>query len=254
MLPKIVICSGGFDPIHEGHIEYFKEAKRLGDKLIIALNSDEWLTRKKGKPFMTWETRSKIIKEFKSVDEVISFNDNDDSARDALDKVSKQYPGSKILFVNGGDRSKVNIPEVTEEYVEFVFDVGGDCKTNSSSWILDDWKKWILRDNHEYTERLWGWYEVINKVSPQIKVKKLVVKPGKALSYQRHYFRNEFWIVQEGIADVLIQGKHIVLQESEFVIINKEEWHQIQNKTEKDLIVFEVQFGSYCNEEDIERI
>lgn len=254
MEQTIVICSGGFDPIHEGHIEYFKEAKKLGDKLIVALNSDDRLTRKKGKPLMSWTSREAIIRELKCVDDVIAFNDSDDSARDAIDRISKMYPNSKILFVNGGDRSKTNIPEITEDYIDFVFNIGGSHKLNSSSWILEDWKNWILQAKHEHTERIWGWYEVINTVSNHIKVKKLVVKPGKSLSYQRHHFRNEFWIVQEGTADILIQGKHILLNENEFVIINKEEWHQIQNKTDKDLIVFEVQFGSCCKEDDIERI
>lgn len=253
-MKTIVICSGGFDPVHEGHIEYFKSAKKLGDILVIALNSDDWLSRKKGKPFMSWETRAAILSEFKCVNEVIKFDDSDDSARDAITQVAKRYPDSKILFVNGGDRSKTNILEITEEYVEFVFEVGGSNKANSSSWILDDWKQWILNAEKEKVNRRWGWYEIIEKVSTHIKVKKLIVEPGKALSYQRHQHRNEFWVVLEGTADILIQGKHIILEKNEFVTINKNEWHQIQNKTAANLVVFEVQFGSYCDEDDIERI
>ena len=69
----VVLVTGGFDPLHSGHIAYFKAAKSLGDKLIVGLNSDEWLTRKKGKPFMPFNERIEIINELSVVDEVISF-------------------------------------------------------------------------------------------------------------------------------------------------------------------------------------
>ena len=76
---RVVIVSGGFDPIHSGHIEHFKEAKKLGDILIVGLNSDAWLTRKKGKPFMVLKQRASILAELRSVDKVMPFNDDDDS-------------------------------------------------------------------------------------------------------------------------------------------------------------------------------
>ena len=79
---KIVIVSGGFDPIHSGHIAHFKEAKKLGDILIVGCNSDEWLTRKKGKPFMPINERMCIIKELKMVDSCVSFNDDNNSSID----------------------------------------------------------------------------------------------------------------------------------------------------------------------------
>ncbi|MDC1149853.1 adenylyltransferase/cytidyltransferase family protein, partial [Gammaproteobacteria bacterium] len=72
---KIIIVSGGFDPIHSGHIEYFKSAKNLGNKLIVALNSDNWLEKKKGKFFMPFIEREAIVKSIIYVDEVISFDD-----------------------------------------------------------------------------------------------------------------------------------------------------------------------------------
>ena len=83
---KLVLVTGGFDPLHSGHIEYFKEAKKLGDKLVVGLNSDEWLTRKKGRPFMTFRERLALIKEMTIVDDVISFDDSDDSACGAIYK------------------------------------------------------------------------------------------------------------------------------------------------------------------------
>ena len=77
---KVVVVSGGFDPIHSGHIEYFKAAKLLGDKLIVAVNSDQWLVKKKGKFFMPWAERANIISNLAVVDEVIGFEDDEDGS------------------------------------------------------------------------------------------------------------------------------------------------------------------------------
>ena len=250
---KVVICSGGFDPIHEGHIEYFKSAKKLGDLLIIALNSDNWLERKKGKSFMSWQARAAIITELRTVDNVISFDDSDDSARHAIRTVKKLYPTDDIIFVNGGDRTVDNIPEMTEVDVKFEFNVGGDNKLNSSSWILKTWEDWITTKHKDITIRSWGYYEVLQTVSPNIKVKRLIIDPQKSLSYQRHTFRNEFWIVESGIANVLLQGKTLILKEGENLIIEKNIWHQIQNLTDTKITIFEIQYGERCEELDIIR-
>ena len=134
---KIIIVSGGFDPIHSGHIAYFKSARSLGDKLVVALNSDQWLINKKGKFFMPFNERKAIIENFADVDIVINFEDDDlGSATNALIKVKEMFPEEDIAFANGGDRNKGNIPEMSVEGVEFIFSVGGDDKKNSSSWIL----------------------------------------------------------------------------------------------------------------------
>ena len=147
---KIIIVSGGFDPIHSGHIAYFKAAKELGTKLVVALNSDNWLINKKGKFFMPFEERKLIIENLTSVDSVISFKDDDSgSATNALIKVKEIYPNDDIVFANGGDRNQGNIPEMSVDGIDFIFSVGGDDKKNSSSWILKKWQYY-----HE--ERLWG--------------------------------------------------------------------------------------------------
>lgn len=143
MADKIILVTGGFDPLHIGHIEYFKSAAALGDKLVVGLNSDEWLIRKKGKWFMDWENRASIISELKCVDYVIDFDDIDGSAIDAIKKCLKKFPGSTVVFANGGDRGKDNIPEMQFEspLVEYTFGVGGSDKKNSSSWILKRWEE-----------------------------------------------------------------------------------------------------------------
>ena len=84
---RTVLVTGGFDPLHSGHINYFNNAKKLGDKLIVGLNSDDWLSRKKGQPFMNLENRASIIVELGMVDEVIIFNDSDNSSCHAIKQV-----------------------------------------------------------------------------------------------------------------------------------------------------------------------
>ena len=147
---KIVIVSGGFDPLHSGHIAHFKAAKELGDLLIVGLNSDDWLIRKKGKPFMPINERLAIVRELRVVDLAFAFNDDDNSSRDLINKVIEMYASEftaehppSIIFANGGDRTQDNIPEIYEfdkdPRVQFAFGVGGSHKQNSSSWILKEW-------------------------------------------------------------------------------------------------------------------
>jgi len=133
---KIVVASGGFDPLHSGHLAYFREAKELGMYLIVGVNSDEWLMRKKGYVFMPIEEREEIIKSIKYVNGVNRFNDDDDSSIDLLNKVKYWYPSDEIIFANGGDRNESNCRELSVEGVEFVYGVGGTDKKNSSSEIV----------------------------------------------------------------------------------------------------------------------
>jgi len=155
-----------------------------------------------------------------------------------------------------------NIPETvvneTDNNISFVFGVGGD-KTNSSSWILQEWKS-------PKTERKWGYYRVLHENGKYLKLKELTVEPGKKLSMQRHQYRNEFWFVAEGIATVytiayhndpkreqrdIFVGKYFHHQHT-WVLAN--EWHQLVNEENTPLKVIEIQFGDDCIEEDIERI
>ena len=140
---RIIIVSGGFDPLHSGHIAHFKAAKELGDLLIVGLNSDDWLTRKKGKPFIPIEERLSIIRELRVVALALPFNDDDNSSRDLIKRVMQLYD-SDVVFANGGDRTKDNIPEIdtfgNDSRVSFRFGVGGEDKKNSSSWILENWR------------------------------------------------------------------------------------------------------------------
>ena len=139
-MEKIVLVTGGFDPLHSGHLAYLKAAKKLGDKLIVGINSDDWLCRKKGKNFLPEKERHEILSAIRYVDGCILFNDGDDTAIEAIKNVRMLFPFAQIIFANGGDRSTDNIPEFGDglfyDDVEFVFGVGGEDKKNSSSWIL----------------------------------------------------------------------------------------------------------------------
>ena len=249
---KIVIVTGGFDPIHSGHIALLKEAKNLGHALAVGLNSDEWLRRKKGHEFMPWSERSAIIENLKMVDIVFSFDDSDGSAIDAIKRVKEVYPEDELIFANGGDRTKDNIPEMVFEDVEFVFGVGGEDKKNSSSWILDEWKS-------PKTARPWGYYKVLHQVGAEVKLKELTVEPGKSLSMQKHKQRAEFWFVSEGEASVYTLNRktdsELVGKFTQFdhTWIANNEWHQLVNETSEPLRIIEIQYGSDCSEEDIER-
>ena len=108
-----VLVTGGFDPLHSGHLAYFREAKKLGETLVVGVNSDSWLTRKKGKAFMPLSERVEIIKGLSVVDKVISFNDDDNSACNAIFQ-TMSTSSDKIIFANGGDRNQKTTPEKVE--------------------------------------------------------------------------------------------------------------------------------------------
>lgn len=242
---KIVIVTGGFDPIHSGHIAYLNAARNLGDMLIVGINSDAWLERKKGRAFMPFAERESIIFNLKSVDTVYSFDDTDGSACDLLKTIKQKYPNDEIIFANGGDRTQDNIPEMSVEGVTFAFGVGGENKANSSSWILEDWKA-------PKTYRPWGYYRVLYDI-PGTKVKELVVDPGKSLSMQRHRYRSEYWKVAEGMARVVNDTGSTTLGVHGSYFVARTEWHQLTNPFSSPLKMIEIQYGPDCSEEDIER-
>jgi len=247
-MKKIVLVTGGFDPLHSGHIAYFNEAKKLGDILVVGVNSDAWLTRKKGTPFMPLIERTTLVRNLKMVDYVIDFPDDDGSAKGAIQMVRQSYPQDTIIFANGGDRTHVNIPEmdIVDINLQFVFGVGGFNKANSSSWILQEWKS-------PKTERQWGYYRVLHEV-PGTKVKELTVDPGCTLSMQRHSSRAEYWQVSEGRCVVEGEGqRQTSLETHDSYHIPTNEWHRLYNPFDQPCRIVEIQYGPNCVEEDIER-
>ena len=141
-IKNVIIVSGGFDPVHKGHIRMFREAANLGANVIVGLNSDNWLCRKKGKPFMKWEERAEILECCKFINQVLPMNDDDDTASDIIEQVHKLFKNKdyNIYFANGGDRKKGNVPELdtcNELDVVMLWGIGGG-KIQSSSWLTEN--------------------------------------------------------------------------------------------------------------------
>jgi cytidyltransferase-like protein len=254
-MKRIVLVTGGFDPLHSGHIDYFKSAKALGDELVIGLNSDNWLARKKGKAFMPFQERASIIKELNVVNEVIGFNDDDGSACQAITYLlSTHGTDCEIIFANGGDRTNTNTPEYQtygdHPSITFYWGVGGTNKKNSSSWILDDWKT-------QKTERHWGYWRVLDE-KIGYKVKELVINPGCSLSDQRHAKRSEHWYVLKGRVSIDTENGNLkngicIDEHANGLVIGQGTWHRAFNDTDEPVHILEVQYGEACIEEDIER-
>jgi len=268
-MTTVVLVTGGFDPLHSGHIAYFEAAREFvpdpeaGDQLWVALNSDAWLARKKGRSFMPIQERASIVKNLWMVDRVITgFDDSDDSASGAIHQAFN-LGAEHIIFANGGDRSKDNIPE-QEAYkhspnIDFLFGIGGEDKKNSSSWILKDWKA-------PKTEREWGHYRELYS-GDGFAVKELVIAPHSKLSMQRHQHRSETWNLVSGEAYVRMNSVSTTeldpsdgavrrtLSTQNPIDIPKRVWHQGVNDSDKPAHIVEIWKGKseLLTEEDIER-
>jgi D-beta-D-heptose 7-phosphate kinase/D-beta-D-heptose 1-phosphate adenosyltransferase len=150
MNKKIVAVSGGFDPIHVGHLRMLQEAAKLGS-LTVIINSDAWLRQKKGYIFMPWNERAEIISAFECVDNVIEAKDEDRTVCESLKEIQPD------IFANGGDRVASNTPEsilCKELGIELKYNVGGG-KVRSSSHLIDDatTTKRLL-DHRKYTKEI----------------------------------------------------------------------------------------------------
>jgi len=248
---KISIVSGGFDPLHSGHISYIESAARLGDELWICLNSDEWLAAKKGKAFMCFQERKAILEALKFVDNVIAFDDSDGSCSKGLEFIKLQNPKDTLIFCNGGDRNSNNIPESQVPDIEFAFGIGGDNKKNSSSLILSSW---INNSEH----RNWGEFRTLLTQS-NVKVKELLIEPNQGISFQRHLHRSEVWFIYEGTCKVYFQPDEaqkinlFTLSTGDLFEIPLLAKHQIINDSDSACRIIEIQHGKRVDEFDIER-
>ena len=142
---ELVLVSGGFDPIHSGHVYLIQEASKYGD-IIVLLNSDQWLREKKGKEFLPFVEREIIMKSLKNVVDVLSFDDSDKTCLEGIIKAISKYPNHKIIFANGGDRNNATIPDSEKKFcdennITTLWGVGGKNKSNSSSKILKRWQE-----------------------------------------------------------------------------------------------------------------
>ena len=143
----ISIVSGGFDPIHPGHIMMMKDCLKFSNYLIVGVNSNKWLINKKGNYFMDIQHRIYVVSSLNVVNETMEFEDDDKgSANNLLIKIRNKYSNDKIIFANGGDRSdssKILEFETAKQYnIDLKFGIGGSHKESSSSDLLKRWSKY----------------------------------------------------------------------------------------------------------------
>ncbi len=245
------LLSGGFDPVHIGHLAMIKDAATLSKNVIILLNSDKWLIRKKGKPFMVENQRAQILEEFESVSEVIiQNNDDDDSSNNAIIDFYNSHPNKTICYCNGGDRSQVSkIREAQMCYdlnIDLKFGIGGIHKLESSS---------NLTKNHLSTTeyRPWGSFHIIAK-GKGYQIKEINIKPGKKQSLQRHKNRSEYWQIINGIGMVYLEDSKFKLEKNDNIFIPQGDLHRLENIGNNLLTLVEIQIGEKISEDDIERL
>lgn len=252
-MSKVVCISGYFDPIHQGHLEYISKAKSLGEKLLVIVNNDEQSKLKKGASFINQETRLKIVSSLKEVDMAVLSIDNDRTVCNTL----RMYKPD--VFANGGDQNNISIPEkeVCDELgIELVDGLGE--KVDSSRFIVrkasnSDFKQEWFGDKYDRTYRQWGFYERILPSDTKYQIKRLTVKPGKSTSLQTHKFRKEFWVCIEGSGSIVKGDISRSFNKDDYIKIEKEEKHRLINDGDSDLVIIEIQTGSYLGEDDIIR-
>ena len=245
------IVSGGFDPIHSGHISLLKESKKISNNLCVLLNSDKWLANKKGKAFMKEIERKNILENIKYVDKVfIQKNDDDFSTVESIKDFRKSFPKETICFCNGGDRNsekKIIESDICKKLkIDTIFSVGGDTKISSSSSLISSYKTMSEK-------RPWGNFEILYQ-SSGYKIKILKIFPEEQISFQKHDYRDEYWTIVEGKGRFYLDGKVESVTTGSSFSIQRNQVHSIENISKKNLVIIEVQIGDYLSEKDIHRL
>ena len=245
------LISGGFDPVHIGHLAMIKDANKIADKVIVLLNSDNWLVRKKGKPFMIETQRAQILEEFQSISEVIiQKNDDDDSSNNAIIDFHKSHANKSICYCNGGDRShenKIRETDVCKDLnIDLVFGIGGIHKLESSSNLTKNYLS-------DVEKRPWGNFHIIARGNGY-QIKEMNINPKNKQSLQKHNHRSEYWQVIEGHGRVSLEDSEINLKAGDNVYIPIKSLHRLENTGSQNLKIIEIRIGELISEDDIVRI
>ena len=248
-----VIVSGGFDPIHLGHLNLINEASKLG-KVIVIVNSDEFLLKKKGFYLIPSNERVEIIKNLKNVASVFLSIDKDASVSESIKTLAADKSFNIKFFANVGDRkNESDIPEkkiCEENDIKLIFDVGGG-KTQSSSSLFKDAID-IFNFYKNYTKKPWGSYLNLLKEANFL-VKKILVDVNEEISYQSHKYRDEHWILVDGSLEVINGSSTRILKSNDYDFIKRGAKHKIKNIGSSTAVMIEIQFGDKIDENDINR-
>ena len=255
-LDPIVVVSGGFDPIHKGHTALFKEAAKHG-KVHVLLNSADWLTRKKGSPFLPLSTRKEVLKNISTVSEIHDVDDRDDTVTKGLLELRKRYPNTTMYFANGGDRKVGNTPEMwfcDDLKIDMLWNVGGD-KIESSSVLIDTYVDNVYHSK-QLVPRKWGTYNIVSSGEGWL-TKILKINPEQSISLQRHQYRSEEWLILEGYGYYADSNQDFYATRAYpglLLSIPNNTWHWIRNsERQMPLLILETWFGEALEESDIER-
>lgn len=247
---KIVAVSGGFDPVHVGHVRMFNEARSLGDELVVIVNNDHWLRSKKGYVFMPEEERIELIQTISSVDRVVlTEHAPDDVDRSVCQALYRVRPH---IFANGGDRFRENTPEekvCKELEIEMVFGVGRGGKVQSSSNLV------ALSQHQVFVQKPWGSFRTF-LITDGACLKTLHLNQNARLSLQRHVHRNETWLLLSGDVQATYGDSpenlvEVDLRQDVPVFIPAGMLHRLASRNGG--VVAEVSSGMF-DERDIERI
>lgn len=261
----VVAVSGGFDPVHVGHIRMMQKARQLGDELVVILNNDAWLMSKKGHVFMPQAERVELLKSITGVDRVVLTRHTD-----ALSKITDPVQFAKErsiarelealrpdVFANGGDRdpedaanpksSLFHDTEVCRKLgIKQVWGVGRGGKVQSSSWLTQK-----VRDLKIPMHRPWGHMEVLTS-TPTEWIKTITVLPGKRLSLQKHQFRDEVWVCIRGSVTAEVGSSKKTLKVGDSVHVKPKQLHRLSSKGGGTIV--EVAYGKKVAEDDIVRV
>lgn len=238
-----VAVSGGFDPLHIGHVRMLQVARKLGDKLVVILNNDNWLRLKKGFVFMPERERAELLHSFPFVDKVVLTNHAKQDADMSVTRTLRKL--KPAVFANGGDRGASNTLEMKtckQLGIKMAFNVGHGGKVQSSSWMVRD----AIRASSR-SVRPWGEFYGWNKGQGWY-LKTIHIKPNKRLSLQYHTRRSECWVLVEGDATATVRAtdgslSREKLAKNELFCVPVGTHHRLESK--KGGVIVEIASGDF---------
>ena len=210
----IVAVSGGFDPLHIGHIKLFQEAKRLGDELVVILNSDRFLKEKKGYVFMRYNERKKILESIKYIDKIVRCIDKDNGVLKTLKKIKPD------IFANGGDRKGFTDDEISickKNNIKIIKGVGG-CKVQSSSDLT-------FYTNKKRVKKSWGYEDWI--VNKNYCGKLLFIRKGFSIPIHFHKNKDETFYLIKGRAWIYKNRVKKLMRKYDVVHLSPRDTHKV---------------------------